>query len=225
MSRRASTPADPGPDEDRVLTSPGERYGARLRPRSSANALLTRVIAQETSNLSEALRSLQQEGSLQAAAQAVVAARRRYVASAEKSWAYAALLATDLSASMAHVHLVDGNVVRPVDVLCDVRATDVLVAFSLRRYAGSTLAIAEEFRAAGGSVVGITDAADSPLAEIANVPVVVSTSSASYADSPTAVAAVVHILATLSAASAKGARRRLARRDEVARRLDSYREI
>jgi hypothetical protein len=53
---------------------------------------------------------------------------------------------------------------------------------------------------------------------------VVGTDSASYADSPTAVAAVVHILATLAAASAKGARRRLARRDVLTARLGVYAE-
>jgi DNA-binding MurR/RpiR family transcriptional regulator len=217
---RAQTPAI----DDRLLTSPDERYGARLQRRSSADVMLRQVIEAETLNLSETLDRLQRDGSLQQAARTIVAARRRFVIGGGKSWSYASLLATDMSASMANVTLIDGTVVRAVDVLCDVRDTDVLLAFAFRRYARSTIDIATEFAAAGGTVVGITDESNSALARLAQVPVVVSISSASYVDSPTAVAAVVHILATLTAASAKGARRRLHRRDELTHRLGSYLE-
>jgi DNA-binding MurR/RpiR family transcriptional regulator len=209
---------------NRRLTTPDERYGARLQRRSTATALLQQVVAQETANLAATLERLQADGSLEQAARRIVAAKRRFVTGGSKSWSYASLLATDLSASMANVILIDGTVVRAVDVLSDVRPGDVLVAFSLRRYARSTIAIAEEFAAAGGTVVGITDDGQSAVAQVAEVSVVVGTDSASYADSPTAVAAVVHILATLAAASAKGARRRLARRDVLTARLGVYAE-
>jgi DNA-binding MurR/RpiR family transcriptional regulator len=210
--------------ENRRLTTPDERYGARLQRRSTANTLLQRVVAQETATLSATLERLQRDGSLEQAARRIVAAKRRFVTGGSKSWSYASLLATDLSASMANVVLIDGTVVRAVDVLSDVRPGDVLVAFSLRRYARSTIAVAEEFAAAGGTVIGVTDDAESAVARAAEVAVVVSTDSASYADSPTAVAAAVHVLATLAAASAKGARRRLARRDELTARLGVYAE-
>jgi DNA-binding MurR/RpiR family transcriptional regulator len=208
--------------DNKQLSSPDERYGARLQRRSTATALLQQVVAQETANLAATLERLQADGSLEQAARRIVAAKRRFVTGGSKSWSYASLLATDLSASMANVTLIDGTVVRGVDVLSDVRPGDVLVAFSLRRYARSTIAIAEEFAAAGGTVVGVTDDACSAVARLSDVAVVVSTDSASYADSPTAVAAVVHILATLAAASAKGARRRLARRDVLTARLGVY---
>jgi DNA-binding MurR/RpiR family transcriptional regulator len=211
--------------DNRQLTTPDERYGARLQRRSTATALLKQVVAQETANLAATLDRLQADGSLEQAARTIVAAKRRFVTGGSKSWSYASLLATDLSASMANVVLIDGTVVRAVDVLADVRPGDVLVAFSLRRYARSTIAVAEEFAAAGGVVVGVTDDAQSAVARVAEVAVVVSTDSASYADSPTAVAAVVHILATLAAASAKGARRRLARRDVLTARLGVYAEV
>lgn len=211
-------------DDNRELSSPDDRYGARLQRRSSADALLQQVVETETTNLADTLQRLSAEESLQHAARVTVAARRRFVIGGSKSWSYASLLATDLSASMANVCLVDGTAVRAVDVLCDVRDTDVLLAFSFRRYARPTVTFATEFAAAGGTIIGITDQHDTALAQVADVPVVVSTSSASYADSPTAVAAVVHILATLTAASAKGARRRLARRDELTHRLGVYLE-
>src|SRR5918994_493581 len=61
-------------------------------------------------------------------------ARRRFIVGSAKSFSYASLLAFDLSAGLSHVTLIDGTVVRGVDVLSDVRSSDVMVAFSLRRY-------------------------------------------------------------------------------------------
>ncbi len=203
-------------------SSPDQRYGARLRRRSSSSILLDRLLDHETANLAETAHRIRTDGTLEQAAARIVAARRRFVIGGSKSSAYAALLAIDLSASLANVTLVDGIAARPVDVLCDVRSDDVLVAFSFRRYTQATIAVAREFAAAGGAVVGITDDPDSSLARLAEVAVVVGTRSASYVDSPTAVAAATHILATLTAASAKGARRRLARREEVTRDLELY---
>ena len=210
--------------ENRRLTSPDARYGARLRRRSSASALLGAVVDAERANLDHTLTRLQADGSLEQAAAKVVAARRRFVLGSEKSRAHATLLDLELSASLAGVTLIDDASVRAIDVLSDVRPTDVLVAFSFRRYARHTVTVAREFARAGGHVVAITDAADSPLAAAGHTTVVVGTGSASYADSPTAISAVVHALATLTAASAKGARRRLARRDELARELTTYTE-
>ncbi|MEV0644178.1 SIS domain-containing protein [Phytomonospora sp. NPDC050363] len=211
-------------EEDRSLSSPDARYGARIPRRSSADSLMRQVIEHEQANLRHTLDAVVASGSVELAAGKIVAARRRFVIGGGKSGAYASLVASDLSASMAGVSLVDGNALAPVDLLSDVRASDVLIAFSFRRYARTTLIVAEEFQAAGGTLIGVTDSRDSRLAGLSDIPVIVSTGSASYADSPTAVAAVCHLLVTLAAASAKGARRRLARRDELAARLDAYEE-
>lgn len=218
-ARRAAADA-----ENRRLTSPDARYGARLRRRSSASALLSAVVDAERANLDHTLTRLQADGTLEEAAANVVAARRRFVLGTAKSRAHATLLHLELSASLAGVTLIDEACVRAIDVLSDVRPTDVLVAFSFRRYARQTITVAREFARAGGHVVAITDDADSPLAAAGHTAVVVGTGSASFADSPTAISAVVHALATLTAASAKGARRRLARREELAQALTTYSE-
>lgn len=212
-------------DEDRALSSPDARYGARIRARSSADALMRQVIAHEQANLKSTLEAVVADGHVELAAGRIAAARRRFVIGGGKSGAYASLVASDLSASMAGVTLVDGSGLGALDLLTDVRSTDVLIAFSFRRYARTTLLAAEEFARAGGVLIGVTDARDSRLARLSDVPVIVATGSASYADSPTAVAAVCHLLVTLAAASAKGARRRLARRDELAARLEAYEEV
>lgn len=223
--RAVDPPAEgSGHDSNRLLTSPGQRFGARLGRRSASGALQERVVDQQLRSLREALDQVVADHSVEHAAALVVAARRRFVAGTGKSLGHAQLLSADLSAGLSHVLLLDGTTVRPLDVLAEVHATDVLVAYSLRRYRRETVELGRAFARAGGSLVAITDAADAPLAAWAEVTVAVPTDSASYADSPTPVAAVSHLLATLTTASAKGARRRLAERDRLSQELGLYTE-
>jgi DNA-binding MurR/RpiR family transcriptional regulator len=208
--------------DDRRLRSPNDRYAARLNERSSSLSLQEKVVRHERQNLEDALTRVVDDGSVVRMAAAIVAARRRFVTGSGKSLAYAALTAADLSAGLSLVTLIDNAVVRAVDILSEVRNTDVLVAFSMRRYRGDTILLCREFKKAGGTVLLVTDDSDAPAIAFADSVVVVSTESASYADSPTAVAAICHLLSTLATASAKGARRRLAEQDRLARELDLY---
>lgn len=212
-----------GPDND-SLHSPEDRFAARLQARSSSTALRARIVETELGNLRATFEHLAEDDALVHAAARIVAARRRFVLGAGKSFAYATLLAWDLSAGLAQVLLIDEGAVRSIDVLSDVRPTDVLVVFSFRRYQRQSILIAEQFEAAGGTVIAVTDAADAPVADFAVETVTVPTTSASYSDSPTGVAAVIHLLSALTTASAKGARRRLAERERISRVLGSYLE-
>ncbi|GAB3711446.1 MurR/RpiR family transcriptional regulator [Nocardiopsis nanhaiensis] len=223
-STAAEVPGNAGHAENRSLRSQGERFRARLQRPSSAEALQRRLIEQETRHLREALHRVEEDGSVAGAAALIVAARRRFITGTGKSFAYASLLATDLAAGLSNTTLIDGAVVRPLDILGEVRSSDVLVAVSMRRYRRDTVSFAEHFASEGGTVVGITDDPGAPLAATASETIVATTDSASYADSPTAVAAVVHLLTTLTTASSKGARRRLAERDRISRTLDTYLE-
>jgi DNA-binding MurR/RpiR family transcriptional regulator len=202
--------------------SADDRFVARLAGRPSAETLVRRLVAAEDGHLVSTLGQVAEDGALPVAAGLVVAARRRYVTGTGKSLAFATLLATDLAVSCSHVHLIDDATVPALDVLAEVSSTDVLVAFSFRRYRRETAALATAFAAAGGTLIAITDSADAPLAKSAAVTIVVDTGSASFVDSPTAVVAVSHILATLVGASAKGARRRIATRDRLATDLGLY---
>jgi DNA-binding MurR/RpiR family transcriptional regulator len=219
MSTQAPTT---GPDHLRELDSPDERFAERLSVRTSAEALQRRLITQESTHLGTTLAQVAATGVLPRAAALVVAARRRYVTGTGKSLAYATLLADDLAVGLSHVTVIDDANVPALDVLAEVTASDVLVAYSFRRYRRETLARARTFVAAGGVLVAITDDPEAPLAALAAETVVVDTDSASYADSPAAVVAVSHIIATLAAASAKGARRRIATRDRLGRELGLY---
>jgi DNA-binding MurR/RpiR family transcriptional regulator len=207
--------------DNRELTSPQERYDARLQRRSST-LLQRRVVEQERASIDAALDQILTDESIAQAAARIVAARRRFIIGSAKSFSYASLLAFDLGVGLSQVTLIDGTVVRGVDVLADVRSNDLMVAFSFRRYRRDTVEIAQRFTEAGGELVAITDFEDAPLAKVADQCIYVATSSASYVDSPTVVASVLHVLATLTTASAKGARRRLVERDRLNTELGLY---
>lgn len=207
---------------DRELSSPGDRYGERFRTNISAEALQARVIETETRSLALTFADLTARGDVSRAVALILGARRRYLTGRGKTAAYAALLGADLSTTLSNVFVVDDRGLTDLTVLTDVRASDVLIAFSLRRYRDETVRFGELFRAAGGELIVVTDSPSAPLADAASVLLPVRTHSASSSDSPTAVAAVCHLLSTLTAASAKGARRRLAARDLLAAELDLY---
>ncbi|WP_309127433.1 SIS domain-containing protein [Microbacterium sp.] len=201
---------------DRALVSPGARFGERFRTNLSAEVLQAKIIETETRSLARTFDELTRTGAVSRAATLILGARRRYIAGRGKAVAYADLLAADLSATLSNVFLVDDRSLSPLTVLTDVRATDVLVLFTMRRYREESIRFGERFRRAGGELIVVTDSDDAPLTDVASAVIKVHTHSASYADSPTAVAAVCHLLSTLTTASAKGARRRLAARDELA---------
>lgn len=203
-------------DDDRALVSPGARFGERFRTSLSAEVLQAKVIETETRSLARTFDELTRTGAVSHAATLILGARRRYIAGRGKAVAYADLLAADLSATLSNVFLVDDRSLSPLTVLTDVRASDLLVLFTMRRYREESIRFGERFRTAGGELIVVTDSDDAPLTDVASAVIRVHTHSASYADSPTAVAAVCHLLSTLTTASAKGARRRLAARDELA---------
>lgn len=208
--------------DDRHLESPKDRYGERFRTNLSAEGVQARVIEAETRALALTLEELAGSGAVPLAASIILGARRRYIAGEGKASAYASLLNSDLSATLSNVFVVDGRALTPLTVLTDVRGSDVLVLFSMRRYRAETVRLGELFHAAGGQLVVITDSDEAPLAPLATALIRVHTASASYADSPTSVAAACHLLSTLTTASAKGARRRLAQRDELSEALHLY---
>lgn len=207
----------------RSLESPQDRYGERLRANFSAETLQARVIESEMRSLSLTLEELSASGEVPRAAALILGARRRYIGGEGKGAAYAQLLNADLSTTLSNVFVIDGRGLSPLTVLTDVRSSDVLIVFSMRRYRAETIRLGRLFHEAGGQLVVITDSEQAPLAGLASALIRVHTESASYADSSTAVAAVCHLLSALTTASAKGARRRLAGRDRYAAELGLYR--
>lgn len=203
-----------------------------LSPRSST-LLKHRLLEAHRAEFDAGLARVAADPSLESAAAVITRARRRFVIGAATSFTYASLLAAKMSAALAKVTLVDGTIVRPLEILSDVHDSDVLIAVSLRPYRRYTIDAAVPFVQAGGSLVVITDAPDAPLAPYARQVVNVADEPASSDDadrlhpetpavSPAVVAMVIDILTALSSASAKGAGRRLADRERLASELGLY---
>ena len=206
-----------------TAVSPAERFERNVQ-RRSAQVLKQRVLEQQRAAFGKALAWAAEHDAIEQAAARIVSARRRYLLGNGKSLSYAMLLAADLSAGLSGVHLVDGATTRPLDLLGDIRQGDLLVAVSMARYRRETVAVASAYAARGGELVLITDAEDAPLAEHATTRIVIGTDSASYANSPTSVVLALHLLATLTIASSKGAGRRLHERDALAAELGLYQD-
>ncbi|SDT47403.1 MurR/RpiR family transcriptional regulator [Actinoplanes derwentensis] len=203
------------------MTSPSERFDRHVQ-RRSAQVLKQRVLEQQRAEFEKALAWAAEHDAIEQAAALIVSARRRFLLGYGKSLAYASMLATDLSAGLSGVHLVGDGSLRALDVLSDVRQGDLLVAVSMSRYRRETVEVAEAYVCNEGQLVLITDADDAPLAAVATTSIVIGADSASFANSPTSVALALHLLATLTIASSKGAGRRLRDRDALAAGLGLY---
>ena len=208
--------------EGRRLTAPDLRFTYRDGDGDAGRAELRRMLRLEHENLTETLQSLQANGALEIAAKAILGSRRRWVIGDLKSTGYAALFAADLTCALRDVTLIQPNAATAVTAITDAHPSDTLTAFCFRSYSSLTLHVAEQFHALGATVIAVTDRDDSPVCGYADHALRVATRSESAAHSPTAVAAVGHILASLSAAGAKGAARRSRRRGEVAAAVGCY---
>lgn len=202
------------------------------RPRSST-LLKSKLLEVHRAEFASGIRWAAEDPSLESAAARITAARRRFVLGAATSFTYASLLAAKMSAALAKVTLIDGTIVRPLDVLSDVHSSDVMIAISLRPYRRYTLDTAAPFVEAGGALVVITDGPDAPLVPFASDAVMIGevADRSALSDrlhpespgaSPVVVALVIDILTALSSASAKGAGRRLAERERLGVELGLY---
>ena len=234
-------------DLDRLLAAAGladyedlraraEREASRRLPtttlrvtRRSADAApdrsgLDHTLRREQDNLAATLLALQRGGALELAARDLLTARRRWVFGNLKSTGYAELFATDLSAALRDVTLVEPTGAAVLRALTDAHRNDAATVFCFRHYSRLTVQVAQEFHARGCTVVAVTDSPDSPVVRYADHVLLVTTRSDARTHSPTAVVATGHALATLAAAGAKGAARRARDTRDAAAALDWYEE-
>lgn len=199
--------------------TPSERFAQNVH-RKSAAVLKQRVLEQQRAELAWTMDAMSADDSAEKAAAALVSSRRRLIVGTGRSYGLASLLATDLSAGLSGVELLDGATRDFLTALTDQRAGDVLFAISLSRYRRETVDFAREYAQRGGRLILLTDSPNAPLAGLADVRVIVRPRSASYTNSPTSVALALHLIATLTIAASKGAGRRLRERDELTDHLD-----
>jgi DNA-binding MurR/RpiR family transcriptional regulator len=210
----------------RRLATPDLRFTVRAAGQPSTDhgdrSGLRRICAQEQEDLADTLNSLQANGALELAARAILTSRHRWIFGDLKSTGYAALMASDLTAALRDVTLISPSSASALAALSDATAADSLTVFSFRDYSELALRVTREFRAMGATVIALTDSYASPICEFADQVLPINTRSVAMTRSPTAVAAVGHVLASLAAAGAKGAARRIDRRKELARAIGCY---
>lgn len=210
-----------GKEVGRRLPEPDLLFTDRKQDRGQRSSL-RQVLTREQDNLAQTFDALQTSGALELAANAILTSRHRWVIGDMKSAGYASLFATDLTAELRDVRLIQPTAADVVSAIADIQSKDTLTVFCFPNYSALTLRVAREYQARGAVVVAITDSYASPLSEYADHVLPVSTSSAAPTHSPTTVAAVGHILATLVAAGAKGATRRVQHRREIVSDLELY---
>lgn len=213
-----------GRESRRRLAAPDLRFTIRDVEHGDRSGL-RRICAHEQDNVADTLNALQANGALELAARAILTSRHRWIFGDLKSTGYAALLAADLTAVLRDVTLIEPSPANALAALCDANPGDSLTVFSFRDYSTMSLRVAREFRAASAAratVIALTDSYTSPICEFADQVLPIETRSVTMTHSPTAVAAVSHVLASLAAAGAKGAARRIERRKQLARAIGCY---
>ncbi|NJC74061.1 MurR/RpiR family transcriptional regulator [Planosporangium thailandense] len=210
-------------ETNRRLSEPDLSVTTRSGPTGDRLAL-SRVLSREQDNLAGTLHALQSNGAFELAAQSILGSQRRWVFGDLKSTGYASLFAIDLTSALRDVVLIQPTAAAAITAVTDAHPSDTLTVFSFRSYSQLTLRLTREFHRLGCTVIALTDSYASPVSEFADHVLPINTGSESATHSPTAVVAVGHILASLSAAGAKGATRRARRRAEIARALESYTE-
>jgi DNA-binding MurR/RpiR family transcriptional regulator len=125
---------------------------------------------------------------------------------AADSWVgVGALFAGHLAQLRDDVRHVDGPVPRVTRQIAMLGRNDVLVAIDVRRYERWVLAAAEQARAAGVTVVAVSDGPTSPLSALADHRFTVGVASPGPFESATGVVALLHLLITESAARLRDA--------------------
>lgn len=189
------------------------RYGARARSlttRSQHTDVIGEMfLAQaQTHQATEALCA----GALRQAVQRIQQARRVYVAGFRASFPLAYALVYGYRLFRDEVHLLDGQGGNLEMQMRPIARGDVVVAISFAPYSRESLAVVAAARAAGASILALTDSDASPLALAADASVLFSVASPSFFPSIASAMAVVEILLGLLVADGD---------DQLVKRIES----
>jgi len=177
------------------LASPGERADAVSGDNPSARACLHNALLHDQHNLQETFAAID-VGAFESAVRLLTQRKGRvHVLGLRQAAPLASHVALYLNLCLPSVRPMGGA--GPMfleDQLLWIDASDVLLAFTFRRYSVATANAVKVFRQRGGKVVLITDAASAPAAASAHHVLVARSSSASPFDSYTAAFSVCNAL-------------------------------
>ncbi|MFD4194490.1 MurR/RpiR family transcriptional regulator [Amycolatopsis thermoflava] len=155
--------------------------------------LLSAVLEQEQTNLSRTFSHLERPSWLRAV-ELLARAPRVHVMGLRECRPVADLAAQRLGEVLPAVHRLGGGSLP--DELRELCEDEVLLVFSVRRYAADTVRVAGYAKETGLPVVALTDNAASPLVESAEVALFAETSGVSHSRSLTALTALTQALVT-----------------------------
>jgi DNA-binding MurR/RpiR family transcriptional regulator len=170
----------------KLMQTPSQRSQATMTGERSLTECVDDTLMHDQYNLQATYQGLDWEA-LEAFVQKVCTGKGRiYVAAGNQSLPISMYLSSHLSVCRPNV--LDLSTVAPsiVDQLLWVAPEDVLLVFSIRRYASESVQAAQHFHAHGAQVLAITDSPTSPVVHFANHWLRVETGNASPFDSYTA---------------------------------------
>ncbi len=148
----------------------------------------------------------QQATALPEATQMLVEAQRVWITGAQVSMSFAYSVAHFLGGLRSDVHLLTPEITHRPDILLDAKQGDVVLAFTVRRYATATRQIVEQLLERGAVLLLITDMGMSPLVRHAKLTIRVPTKGVVPFDSISPVLSLAHAL-VISCAQAIGTQR------------------
>lgn len=156
--------------------------------------VLNSVFQSDMEKLRQTAESVSRED-FHAAVDKIVKARRVYVVGARSAAPLASFFGYYLNLMLDTVHILTGSgSSSTLEQLISINEEDVLVAFSFPRYSTSTADGAEFSRSRGATIIGITDAADSPLGRCSDYILLAKSNMISLVDSLTAPMSIVNAL-------------------------------
>lgn len=207
-----------------LLQTAGQRAPVTIGARRSLQQCVDDALLHDQHNLTTT-----RDGLDMAAFEAMVARiaqgkGRIFVLAQINSAPVAAWLALHLNMCRPGVQELGAGAMDTTDQLLWVQPDDVLLVFSIRRYASGPAKVAQHFRDAGAQVLAITDSPAAPVATLAHHHLQVHTSNASPFDSYTAAFFLCNALVSAVAQLRHGAVPQvLARRDSLWDQFESQR--
>ena len=155
--------------------------------------VLSTVLTTDRSNIQEIHSSLSEEDFAKAV-QAMAGASKVYVLGLRSSYTLAFYFSFALRFFSSNIRLLKPDVGDIPEQAMGAGPEDVLFSISFRRYTQKTLELTKKLKSKGLPVVGLTDSMLSPLAHMADFPLIAPTSIASFFESYTAPMSLINAL-------------------------------
>ncbi len=155
--------------------------------------LIGRVFAKDALNLQVTTKNISRRVFQNLVAD-VVSARRVYVVGSRTASSLTGLLCFCLRLLRENVRDLTGQLEEDYDRLLEASSNDVMIGFSMARYATHTLSVMSIAGSKGVKLYGVTDSMISPVNNLTSQIILVSNDSLSITPSPTAAVAFIHAL-------------------------------